>query len=156
MSMALTLYDDTKHVNLQGRQYRLFNFDLGEGIVRDHLSLGLIIAASWAVVMWLAPSLEFLPVGLMVALWVGPPWVAIKAALSPDRGSRPRYALWWCRTRYLARRHRPMVPGPGHRPVRPWLTRLEPLLRPTRHPGASRPFTVHAEIEFLHLPGAVQ
>ena len=152
--MALTLYDDTRHVNLQGRQYRLFNFDLGEGIVRDHLSLGLIVAAAWAAVMWLVPTPSFLPIGVITALWVAPPWLVIKAALSPDRGSRPRYALWWCRARYLARRHRPMVPGLGHRPVRRSLTRLEPLLRPTRHPGAARPFNVRTEFEFLTLPEA--
>ena len=152
--MALTLHDDTRHVNLQGRQYKLFNFDLGEGIVRDHLSLGLLIVAGWALVMWAAPSLSFLPVGVVVALWMAPPWIAIKAALTPDRGSRPRYALWWCRARYLARRHRPMVPGLGHRQVRRSLTRLEPLLRPTRRPGAGRPFAVRAEFEFLTLPEA--
>ena len=155
-AVALMLYDDTRHVNLQGRQYRLFNMDLGEGIVRDHLSLGAVIAAGWAVIMWAAPSVTFLPVGLQVALWVAPPWVLIKAALSPDRGSRPRYALWWCRSRYLARRHRPMVPGLGHRPVRRWLTRLEPVLRPTRRPGAARAFTVRPEIEFLTLPEATR
>ena len=58
MSLRLRLYDDTKHVNLQGRQYKLFNFDLGEGIIRDHLMLGLIVCAGWALLRWLAPSLS--------------------------------------------------------------------------------------------------
>ena len=146
---ALTLYDDTRHVNLQGRQYQLFNYDLGEGIVRDHLSLGAVVAAGWAGFMWLMPPLPG-PVGVVIACWIAPPWLLIKAALMPDRGGRPRYALWWCRARYLARRHRPIVPPLGHRPVRRWLTRLEPLLRPTRHPGAARPFT--ARPEFVILP----
>ena len=149
MSLRLRLYDDTKHVNLQGRQYKLFNFDLGEGIVRDHLSLGAVITAGWAGFMWLLPSLP-LPTGLVIALWVGPPWLGIRAALTPDRGSRPRYALWWCRARYLARRHRPMVPRLGHRPGSRWRTRIEPLLRPIRAPGVSRPFTVRPE--FVILP----
>lgn len=146
--MVRILHDDTRHVNLQGRQYRLFNVDLGEGVVRDHLTLGALIAAGWAVVMWLLPSLP-LPTGVVIALWIAPPWLLIKAALLPDRGGRPRYALWWCRARYLARRHRPMVPPLGHRPVRRWLTRLEPLLRPTRSPGAARPFVVLAEFDVL-------
>lgn len=145
---ALTLYDDTKHVNLRGRQYNLFNVDLGEGIVRDHLGLGAMAAVGWLAVMWLLPSLPG-PAGLVVALWLAPPWLLTKAALMPDRGGRPRYALWWCRTRYLARRHRPVVPPLGHRPVRRWLTRLEPLLRPTRAPGAARPFTVRPEFAVL-------
>lgn len=149
--MAITLFDDTRHANLQGRQYALFNFDLGEGVIRDHLMLGLIVSASWALLMWVAPSLSGLPVGVQVALWIAPPWLLIKAALSPDRGNRPRYALWWCRARYLARRHRPMVPGLGHRPVRRWLTRVEPLLRPTRNPGSARPFTVRPEFQILSL-----
>jgi len=146
---ALTLYDDTRHVNLQGRQYQLFNVDLGEGIVRDHLSLGAIVTVGWVGFMWLMPSMPG-PVGLVVAFWIAPPWLLIKAALMPDRGGRPRYALWWCRARYLARRHRPMVPPLGHRPVRRWLTRIEPLLRPTRMPGAARPFTVRTE--FVVIP----
>ena len=146
---ALTLYDDTKHVNLQGRQYNLFNVDLGEGIVRDHLALGAIIAAGWLAFMWLLPSLPG-PIGVVVAVWVAPPWLLTKAALLPDHGGRPRYALWWCRARYLARRHRPIVPPLGRRPIRRWLTRIEPLLRPTRAPGAARPFTVHTE--FVILP----
>ena len=146
---ALTLSDDTRHVNLQGRQYQLFIYDLGEGIVRDHLSLGALAAAGWAGFMWLMPPLPG-PVGVVIACWIAPPWLLIKAALMPDRGGRSRYALWWCRARYLARRHRPIVPPLGHRPVRRWLTRLEPLLRPTRHPGAARPFT--ARPEFVVLP----
>jgi hypothetical protein len=154
--MALTLHDDTRHVNLQGRQYRLFNFDLGEGIIRDHLALGAMIATGWAGVMWLLPMPGGLPVGVITALWIAPPWFAIKAALSRDRGSRPRYALWWCRVRYLARRHRPIVPPLGHRPVRRSLTRLEPLLRPTRRPGLARPFTIRPEFEFLTLPEAAK
>lgn len=147
---SLTLYDDTAHVNLQGRQYQLFSVDLGEGIVRDHFSLGAIVIAAWGLIMWALPSLP-LPIALVMTLWMAPPWLLIKAALMPDRGGRPRYALWWCRARYLARRNRPMVPQIGHRPVRRSLTRLQPLLRPFRQPGAGRPFTVRAEFEILTL-----
>ena len=147
---SFTLYDDTAHVNLQGRQYQLFNIDLGEGIVRDHFSLGAIVIAAWGLFMWVMPSLP-LPIALVMTLWMAPPWLLIKAALMPDRGGRPRYALWWCRARYLARRSRPLVPGIGHRPVRRSLARLQPLLRQVRQPGAGRPFTVRAEFEILNL-----
>ena len=147
---SFTLYDDTAHVNLQGRQYQLFNIDLGEGIVRDHFSLGAIVIVAWGLFMWALPSLP-LPIALVMTMWMAPPWLFIKVALMPDRGGRPRYALWWCRARYLARRSRPMVPGIGHPSVRRSLARLEPLIRPVRQPGAGRPFTVRAEFEILTL-----
>jgi hypothetical protein len=144
----LHLDDDTHHVSLQGRQYELFGVDLGEGIVRDHLVLGGIIFGAWFAVMWLVGT-PILSTGGVLA-YAAPPWLLTTAALHLDHGGRPGYALWWCRLRFLGRRHRPVVPPLGQTPLHRALTRVEPLLRPTRRRGADQAFTVRGKVLVLH------
>ncbi len=144
---TLPLYDDTGHVNIQGRQYELFNVDLGQGIVRDHLALGGIIFAVWIGLMWLAGVPILSTYGFLA--YIGPPWLATMLALRLDHGGRPGYAGWWCRIRFLGRRHRPVVPPLGQSALHPALARVEPLLRPTRRRGADQAFTAKGTFLFL-------
>ena len=99
---------DTRHVRIESRQYEIFNFDLGEGIVRSRAVVGAIIVLGWVIIAAIAgvPLLsQFGP-----ACYLGPPAVLAFFALRTDNGGRPAYALWWDYLRYFLRRGRPIVP----------------------------------------------
>jgi hypothetical protein len=99
---------DTRHVRIESRQYEIFNFDLGEGIVRSRAVVAAIIVLGWVIIAAIAgvPLLnQFGP-----ACYLGPPAVLAFFALRTDNGGRPAYALWWDYLRYFLRRGRPIVP----------------------------------------------
>ena len=99
---------DTRHVRIESRQYEIFNFDLGEGIVRSRAVVAAIIVLGWVIIAAIAgvPLLsQFGP-----ACYLGPPAVLAFFALRTDNGGRPAYALWWDHLRYLLRRGKPIVP----------------------------------------------
>lgn len=109
--MTYPLPTDTRHVSIEGRQYRLFNrVDLGEGIPRTTALIVLIISVPWIVLMIV------LGVGIsggLLMLWLMPPAVVSFFAIRPDAGGRPSYAKWLDHVRWLMRRHEPLIPLPG-------------------------------------------
>jgi len=140
---------DTAHVKIESRQYEILGRDLGEGIAREKLLLGAIIVGGWVGLAVLV-GVPFLS-AIGPEVYIAPPLLGTWWALRTDDGGRPTYAAWLDRFRYLLRRHRPIVPSPAVRPVHRLLVRLEPLIRPTRRPGAARPFTAAAEFDVLDL-----
>lgn len=100
---------DTQHVSIESRQYRMFNFDLGEGISRMKMLVGVIIFVPWFVLMGLVgvSLLKQFPI------YIAPPSMVTFFALATDAGGRPSYAKWLDRVRYLWRRSRPLVSKAG-------------------------------------------
>ncbi len=140
---------DTAHVRIESRQYRIFSVDLGEGIARWKAGVAAVLVAPY----WLALTAVFhlSPLaghGRGGLLFLFPPVVAVWAALRPDAGGRPRYALWLDRGRFRVRRSRPMIEGPlaATAPGRPFLVCaqwvvLDPARtrRLSRHTAPDRP-----------------
>lgn len=100
---------DTQHVSIESRQYRLFNFDLGEGISRMKMLVGVLIFVPWFVLM------AIIGVSLLrqFPIYIAPPALVTFFALATDAGGRPSYAKWLDRGRYLWRRSVPMIDKPG-------------------------------------------
>lgn len=127
---------DTAHVRIESRQYRIFTFDLGEGVARWKAAVAAVIVAPYWVL--LAGVFGVSPLsghGRGGMLFIFPAVVMVWAALRPDQGGRPRYALWLDRWRFLRRRGAPMIAGPlsRTRPARPFIVTAEwVLLDPTR------------------------
>ena len=99
---------DTRHVRIESRQYEIFNFDLGEGIIRGRAVVAAIIVFGWVILAAIAgvPLIsQFGP-----ACYLGPPALLAFFALRTDNGGRPAYALWWDYLRYFLRRNQPIVP----------------------------------------------
>ncbi len=90
---------DTAHVRIESRQYRVFNFDLGEGIPRATMKVGLLFFAPWFALCWIVG----LPLLGGLVFWIAPPSVVTLRALSRDAGGRLRLrgwidrVLWWLR-----------------------------------------------------------
>lgn len=109
--MTYPLPTDTRHVSIEGRQYRLFNkVDLGEGIPRTTALIVVLITVPWVVLM-----ITF-GVGLaggLLMVYLMPPAVLSFFAIRPDHGGRPSYAKWLDHARWLMRRHEPLIPLPG-------------------------------------------
>ena len=103
---------DTAHVRIESRQYRIFRFDLGEGIVRWKAAVAAAIVAPYWVTLLILGVTPLSGTGRGGVLFLFPAVVMVWAALRPDVGGRPRYALWLDRIRFLARRHRPMIASP--------------------------------------------
>lgn len=109
---------DTAHVRIESRQYRIFNFDLGEGIVRWKAAVAAMIIAPYWVTLLLIGVTPLSGTGRGGVVFIFPAVVMVWMALRPDAGGRPQYALWLDRGRYLTRRRRPMIATPVAR-VRP-------------------------------------
>lgn len=114
---------DTAHVAIESRQYRLFRFDLGEGVVRAKMLVGALIVGSWFTVLGIlgVSFLDHSPFYLVPSVLLS--WAAVRT----DDGGRPAYALWLDRGRFWLRRRRPMIDAPEHPgvPARPYVTRAE-------------------------------
>lgn len=109
--MTYPLPTDTRHVSIEGRQYRLFNrVDLGEGIPRTTALIVVLISVPWIVLM------AVLGVGLsggQLMFYLLPPAALSFFAVRPDAGGRPSYATWLDHGRWLLRRHETLIPLPG-------------------------------------------
>lgn len=109
---------DTAHIRIESRQYKIFRFDLGEGVARWKVAVGTAIVIPWFVIMGLifrVPPLAGHGKGALPYLF--PAVIMTWAALRPDAGGRPRYALWLDRFRYWMRRSTPMIDNPISRPT---------------------------------------
>ena len=99
---------DTAHINIQSRQYEIFNYDLGEGVDRLKLVVGGAITVGWLFLVLLAGVPLFTKYGF--AVYGIPPALITVLATRTDAGGRPMYALWWDKCRFLLRRRQVMVP----------------------------------------------
>lgn len=115
--MALPLPTDTVHVRIESRQYRLFKWDLGEGVPRRKLGVGAAIVGPYWILLTLIGVSPLSKHG-GGALYVVPAALLVYLALRPDAGGRPHYALWADRLRFGWRRQFPMIGGT--------VSRLEP------------------------------
>lgn len=123
---------DTAHVRLESRQYKLF-VDLGEGFARwKGWVAAAIVLPYWSLLGLLGVS-PLAGAGRGAMAYLFPAVLMVAAALRPDAGGRPRYALWLDQARFLARRRAPM------------------LATPLAHVGPGRPFIISAEWVLLDL-----
>lgn len=115
---------DTRHVTIESRQHELFGRDLGEGVARWKLVLGLVLYAPW--IFLCGPVLGVPVLGWQTGIYLAPPAMLIAIGCRLDRGDRPLLFGWIDRLRYLARRHRPLTPrAGGGRVAAPFLIRDE-------------------------------
>lgn len=99
---------DTVHVQIESRQYELFGVDLGEGIPRIALKVGLVFFLPW-LLLCRALGIGLLNGGLL--LWLLPPLLFTVAALSRDAGGRLRLVSWGDWASWVLHRARPIVNG---------------------------------------------
>lgn len=106
----LILPVDTAHVTIEGKQYELFGFDLGEGVYRRVIAVGAIVFAGWALLMVILGVPLLAKTG--IAFYTVVPSLVTFMALRKDRMDRPMYAMWWDWVRFQPRRFRRVVPRP--------------------------------------------
>lgn len=102
---AFPLPTDTAHITIESRQYRLFRLDLGEGLPRVALKVGLFVFIPWLALCLLLG----VPVFSGVLIWLGPPLMVTARAITRDEGGRLRIRSWGDRVWWLTRRHAPIV-----------------------------------------------
>lgn len=126
-SSMFPLPTDTAHVRIESRQYRIFNFDLGEGVARWKAGVAVaIVVPYWALLALLQVS-PLAGNGRGSMVYIFPAVLLVWASLRPDAGGRPHYALWLDRARFLARRRSPMIDTPlaAVDPGRPFIVSAE-------------------------------
>lgn len=103
--MTFPLPTDTSHVRIESRQYRLLNYDLGEGIRRSSMKVAAMIFVPWLLLMWLlGVSFVTLP-----WLWIGPPAVATWLAVNRDDSGRVRVRTWLDAVAFRMSKHRQLI-----------------------------------------------
>ncbi|MDN3294639.1 hypothetical protein QWM81_11345 [Streptomyces ficellus] len=128
-------YTFTRHFDLETRQHELMGLDLGEGVPRRTLILGVALFATWCgalVLIFGAPSKY-----TFSAYMLPPLIIAVLGAQRNRRVDRRRNLTCWALTwRYVTSGHRPLING-GRRaaersewiPVRArWGDRIDKLL----------------------------
>lgn len=120
---------DTQHVQIESRQYKL-GIDLGEGIPRITMLVAALFAAVWWTLLFIVLGV---PILAYVFFYIAPPGALTFFAVRKDRGGRYAYVTVVDRFRYLKRRHRPIIPLPGHphptTAARRWWANLLPAHR---------------------------
>lgn len=121
----------TKHYELESRQYELFGIDLGEGIRRRALLVGVAAVVAWVGVLY-AVGLSLRPSTFLA--WVAPPLVLAYYGTQPDAsGRRSRLAEWRDAVRFAVAGRRPLTGLRRDLPVeRPVVVRWPAGLGPGR------------------------
>ena len=91
--MALSLPTDTQHLQLETRQYELFNRPLGQGIVRRRLYLGAAVCVVWftlLLVVGLNPLSRLGP-----ALYIVPPFATVYIGTRTGDDGRMTALRWY-------------------------------------------------------------
>lgn len=115
--MTFPLPTDTAHVRLESRQYRILRFDLGEGVPRAAIKVGLVVFGPWLLACYLIGVQQLGARG--VGLWLIPPTLLTWRACSRDASGRLRMAAWSDQLAWLLRQHRPIVNGDTASPATP-------------------------------------
>lgn len=100
----------TDHFRLETRQHELLGVDLGEGVPRRILVLGLVLYVLWDGTLLL---LLGLPTKMSATLYLLPPGLLVAYGARPSTRVPRRIALtgWAISARYLITGHRPVVCG---------------------------------------------
>lgn len=106
---SFPLPSDTRHLNIESRQYKLLGVDLGHGWPRAVFKVGAWFFIPWWILLWRLGMPLFANGALLV--WLGPPALLTMAAFTKDAGGRYRLYAWIDRVTYLTRRPRPIVNG---------------------------------------------
>lgn len=120
--MATTGRSLTRHFAIESRQHELLGFDLGEGLPRRALWVGLIAFPIWWLILWavMTPFTDH-PVNAMnLILWLLPPtllvWFGMQA--SPRTPRRRAMTDWLLTLRYAAVGHQSIIRLGARRPTR--------------------------------------
>ena len=104
---------DTVHIRIEARQYKLFNIDLGEGIVRRKIGVGAAIVVPYWLILAKVLGLSLLwHQGQGGFIYFFPAGIMVYLALKADVGGRAQYVVWLDKARFLIRRNRPMIASP--------------------------------------------
>jgi hypothetical protein len=100
----------TAHFAIETRQHDLMGLDLGEGVPRKPLVLGLILFALWNTLLVLVAGL---PSRTSSVFYMVPPLVVAAYGTQPcgTRERRWNITVWALRLRYLLIGHRPVICG---------------------------------------------
>jgi len=104
------LPSDTRHLNIESRQYKLLGVDLGHGWPRAAFKVGAWFFLPWLFLCWRVLQLPLLQNGMLL-VWLGPPLLLTRVAFTKDAGGRYRVYAWLDRLGYLTRRPKPIVNG---------------------------------------------
>ncbi|MFJ5099254.1 hypothetical protein [Streptomyces sp. NPDC088557] len=98
----------TRHLDLETRQHELLGLDLGEGVPRKTLVLGLALFGLWVGLLLL---LLGLPTAQSSALYLIPPifTAAVGTQRSRKTDRRRNLTVWVISARYLLLGHRPVI-----------------------------------------------
>jgi hypothetical protein len=91
--MALQLPTDTQHLQLETRQYELFNRPLGQGIVRRRLYLGAAVCVVWFLVLLIIGVSPLSRLG--PALYIVPPFAAVYIGTRTGDDGRMTAVRWY-------------------------------------------------------------
>lgn len=83
---SLPLPTDTAHVRIESRQYRLLNFDLGEGVPRSTLKVAALIICPWVALMLLIGT-PLMPAAWLF-VWALPPLLLVGQCVRRDDSGR--------------------------------------------------------------------
>ncbi len=117
--MPLPLPTDTQHLQLEARQYELFNRPLGQGIPRRKLYLGLVVCVIWftlIVIIGVNPLSRFGPMVFIV-----PPFATVYLGTRVGDDGRMAALRWYdaLLARFPTRRRRirnPLLPASSSEP----------------------------------------
>ncbi|MFD9593077.1 hypothetical protein ACFWA9_10005 [Kitasatospora sp. NPDC059973] len=100
----------TRHFDLDPRQHELLGVDLGEGLVRRALILGISLLVLWNGALFLVLGLPTIPT---LTLYITPPlgvtFFGAQRSIRLDR--RYNFTIWALTARYLSVGHRPIICG---------------------------------------------
>lgn len=91
--MPLQLPTDTPHLQLETRQYELFNRPLGQGVSRRKMGIGVVVCMVWFTLMLLvglSPVSRFGPMA-----WIVPPFAFVYVGTKADDNGRMTLLLWY-------------------------------------------------------------
>lgn len=105
--MTFPLPTDTAHVRIESRQYRLLNFDLGEGIRRSSMKVAALVFVPWIALMLIfSVSILTLP-----WLWFGVPSLVTWAGVRRDDSGRLAIRSWTDAVLFRLGGSRPIING---------------------------------------------
>lgn len=91
--MAFSLPTDTQHLQLETRQYELFNRPLGQGIVRRRLYLGAAVCVVWFTVLLVVGLNPLSRLG--PALYIVPPFATVYIGTRTGDDGRMTALRWY-------------------------------------------------------------
>jgi hypothetical protein len=91
--MPLQLPTDTSHLQVETRQYELFNRPLGQGISRRKMGVGVVVCCVWFTLMLLIGLSPMSRFGPMV--WIVPPFALVYLGTRAGEDGRMALLLWY-------------------------------------------------------------